>query len=205
MVTTVAARQLIIACGALAHELVALIKLNDWQHLDITCLPAELHNTPSKITAAVVDTIKRKQPDYAGIFVAYADCGTGGALDAALAQFDSVERIPGDHCYEFFAGRNHFLKLASDEIGTFYLTDYLARNFQRLIIKGLKIDRHPELQAMYFAHYKKLVYLAQTDNPQLDALARQAAAQLELEYEKVDTGLDPLNQVIVPFLSPMAR
>lgn len=184
----------------MAHELVALTKLNDWHHVDITCLPAEFHNTPAKITPAVVEAIERHCPNYGRIFVAYADCGTGGTLDAALAAFDGVERIPGDHCYEFFAGTETFKALAQSEIGTFYLTDFLARNFQRLIIRGLKIDRYPELQDLYFAHYKKLVYLAQTDNPRLDALARQAAKQLGLDYAKVDTGLTPLSRVVVPLL-----
>src|SRR5947208_3263146 len=140
---------LVIACGALAREIVALRRANGWTELDVTCLPATLHNRPERITDAVREKIRAHRDRYASIFVAYGDCGTGGALDAMLAE-EGVERIPGAHCYEMFAGSTVFATLADDEPGTFYLTDFLVRHFDRLVIRGLGIDRHPELRDQYF-------------------------------------------------------
>jgi hypothetical protein len=133
---------LVIACGALAREIVALRKLNGWSALDIQCLPPELHNRPERIPAAVREAIGAARAHYQRIFVAYADCGTGGRLDAVL-QAEQVERLPGAHCYEFFATSAAFAKLGEAEPGTFYLTDFLVRHFDRLVIAGLGIDRHP--------------------------------------------------------------
>lgn len=186
-----AAGVLVIACGALAHEIVALRKLNDWPHLTIQCLPAELHNRPEKIPAAVQEKIHANRGLYASLFVAYADCGTGGLLDAMLAQ-EQVERIPGAHCYEFFAGSPAFAALADSEPGTFYLTDFLLRHFQRLVIHGLGIDRHPELLAMYFGNYRRLVYLAQVENAQHIEDAKEAAKRLGLAFEYRFTGYGDL-------------
>ncbi len=180
-------RVLVIACGALAHDLVRVKEINRWDHLDIQCLPAELHNTPKLIPQAVADKIKKNRGQYHSIFAAYSDCGTGGLLDKMLAE-EGVERLPGAHCYEMFAGGTRFEQLHEAEIGTFYLTDFLARHFQRLIIKGLGIDRFPQLKKEYFGNYRKLVYLAQRDDEETDARARQAAEYLELEYERVFTG-----------------
>jgi hypothetical protein len=186
-----AAGVLVIACGALAHEIVALRKLNDWPHLTIQCLPAELHNRPEKIPAAVQEKIHANRGLYASLFVAYADCGTGGLLDAMLAQ-EQVERIPGAHCYEFFAGSSVFAALADSEPGTFYLTDFLLRHFERLVIHGLGIDSHPELLAMYFGNYRRLVYLAQVENPQHIEDAKEAARRLGLAFEYRFTGYGDL-------------
>lgn len=186
-----AAGVLVIACGALAHEIVALRKLNDWPHLTIQCLPAELHNRPEKIPAAVQEKIHANRGLYASLFVAYADCGTGGLLDAMLAQ-EQVERIPGAHCYEFFAGSSAFAALADSEPGTFYLTDFLLRHFERLVIHGLGIDSHPELLAMYFGNYRRLVYLAQVENPQHIEDAKEAARRLGLAFEYRFTGYGDL-------------
>ena len=186
---------LIIACGALAHELVRVRELNQWEHIDFQCLPAELHNKPQLIPAEVEKKIVQYKDQYARIFIGYSDCGTGGLLDKVLEQHQ-VERLPGAHCYEMYAGSNHFEQLAESEIGTFFLTDYLAKNFQRLIVKGLGMDRFPELKDQYFSHYKKLVYLAQLDDPKVDQLAQEAAEFLELEYQKVKTGDDHLNSAL---------
>ena len=133
---------LVIACGALAREIVALKKLNGWSALDIQCLPPELHNRPERIPAAVRAAIVAGRTEYERIFVAYADCGTGGRLDEVL-QAEHVERLPGAHCYEFFATSAAFAALGEAEPGTFYLTDFLVRHFDRLVIAGLGIDRHP--------------------------------------------------------------
>ena len=188
-----AAGTLVIACGALAREIVALREVNDWPHMDVQCLPAELHNRPEKIPAAVREKIRANRGRYASMFVAYADCGTGGLLDTVLAE-EQVERIPGAHCYEFFAGSAVFEALADREPGTFYLTDFLLRHFERLVIHGLGIDRHPELMSQYFGNYRKLVYLAQVESQQGIADGQRAADRLGLEFEYRVTGYGGLEQ-----------
>ena len=178
---------LVIACGALAHEIVALRRINDWPHLVVQCLPAELHNRPQKIPEAVRAKIQANRGKFASIFVAYADCGTGGLLDQVLRE-EGVERIPGDHCYEFFAGSREFAALADAEPGTFYLTDFLLRHFDRLVMRGLGIDKHPELLPMYFGNYKRLVYLTQLEQPGMLEAGQQAADRLGLSFEHRFTG-----------------
>ncbi len=179
---------LLIACGALAREIVELKRLNNWTHLKIRCLPAELHNRPEKIPRAVRAEIEDRRDDFEQIFVAYADCGTGGLLDKVLAEY-GVDRLSGAHCYEFFAGSAVFHELAEAEARTFYLTDFLTRHFDRLIRKGLGLDKHPELLPPYFGNYTRLVYLSQSDSPELAAMAEQHAQYLGLEYQYVHTGL----------------
>ena len=182
---------LVIACGALAREIVALRTLNNWPHMVVQCLPAELHNRPEKIPAAVRAKILAARGRFTSIFVAYGDCGTGGLLDAVL-QEEGAERIPGAHCYEFFAGSTQFAELAEAELGTFYLTDFLLQHFERLIIHGLGIDKHPELLPLYFGNYKKLSYLAQLPTEEKMAAGRAAAARLGLEFESHVTGYGEL-------------
>ena len=158
--------------------------------LDIACLAPDLHNRPDGIPAAVRQRIQRARADgYERIFIAYADCGTGGLLDPVVAE-EGVERLPGAHCYEVFAGGAAFAAMADAEPGTFWLTDFLVRNFERLVIRGLGIDRHPELQPIYFAHYTRVVYLSQTDDPHLLDMARLAAERLGLAFEHRATGID---------------
>jgi hypothetical protein len=183
------ANVLLIACGALAREIVELTRLNGWEHVRIQCLPAELHNRPERIPDAVRTEIEGNRDSFEHIFVAYADCGTGGHLDLVLEEF-GIERLPGAHCYEFFAGTAAFEKLSAADPATFYLTDFLTRHFDRLIRRGLGLDRHPELMEQYFGNYSRLVYLAQTKSPGLELLAREHAAWLGLGYEYVFTGLD---------------
>ena len=186
---------LIIACGALAREITALKRANAWEQLDVRCLPADLHNRPERIPAAVRALIRASRAHYRSIFVAYADCGTGGLLDAVLAEED-VERIPGAHCYEFFATSPVFTALADAEIGTFYLTDFLLRHFERLVIQGLGLDKHPELFPTYFGNYRKLVYLAQ--RPSTDAIerARAIATRMGLSFESRVTGYGTLETAL---------
>lgn len=192
------ATTLVIACGAIAHELVALRAQHGWQHMTIQCLPARWHNRPEHIAPGVEEKIIAAGEKFDRVFVAYADCGTGGMLDQVLERH-GVERLAGSHCYEFLAGSAVFEQLADDEVGTFYLTDFLARHFERLILSGLGIDRHPELLPMYFGNYTRLVYLAQRDDPGLDERAEAAATHLGLTYERRATGLGPLDAQLVRF------
>jgi hypothetical protein len=194
-------RVLLVACGALAREIIAVRDANGWTHLDLACLPAKLHNRPQVIPDAVRARIRRARQDgYEQVFVVYADCGTGGLLDRVCAD-EGVERIEGPHCYSFFDGNGVFAARAeAGEVTAFYLTDFLARQFETLIWRGMGLDRHPELLPMIFGNYEKLVYLAQTNNPALEANARAAAERLGLEYERRPTGYGDL----VPFLSRAA-
>lgn len=187
---------IVIGCGALARELVALTRRAGLPHVDLTCLPATLHNRPERIPGAVAERIRRvRAQGYDRIFVAYADCGTGGMLDRVLER-EGVERLAGAHCYEVYAGRAAFEALAEEEPGTFYLTDFLARNFDRLVIRGLGLDRHPELLSLYFGNYRRLVYLAQTQDPVLVRAARGAARRLGLTFELRSTGYGELGPAI---------
>ena len=183
-----ARRVLVIACGALAHEIAALRRLNGWSAVDVRCLPPELHMRPERIPGSVQTAIREARGRYAAIFVAYADCGTGGTLDAVL-KAEGVERLPGAHCYEFYATPASFAALGEAEIGTFYLTDFLTRHFERLVWAGLGLDRHPELQPQYFGHYTKVVYLAQVEGPQLTRQAEAVAKRLGLAFERIQTCL----------------
>lgn len=188
-----------IGCGALANELVELTRRAGLPAMDLTCLPASLHNRPERIPGAVARKIRRARADgYDRIFVAYADCGTGGLLDRVL-EAEGVARLEGAHCYEVYAGRAAFAALAEAEPGTFYLTDFLARNFDRLVIHGLGLDRHPELLPVYFGNYRRLVFLAQRDDPTLTALAVAAAVRLGLRFERRLAGLGELAPAIATF------
>lgn len=182
-------RILLIACGALAREILDLKEANGWTHLDLTCLPAKLHLHPDRITVAVAETVEANRAAYDGIFVVYADCGTGGLLQAKCAEL-GVEMIAGPHCYSFYEGNAAFA--ARDECTAFYLTDFLCRQFDAFVWKPMGFDRHPELIPMMFGNYEKLVFQAQTDDPALDAKARDCAARLGLAYERRLTGYGDL-------------
>lgn len=186
---------LIIACGALAREILDLKAANGWTHLDLTCLPANYHLYPDKITQAVRDAVAKHRDAYQDIFVAYADCGTGGLLQAACAEL-GVQMVAGPHCYSFFEGNDRFAETSVDEITTFYLTDFLVRQFDAFIIKPMGLDRHPELRDMYFGNYEKLVYQAQTDDPALTAKARTCADRLGLKFERRFTGYGDLKTAL---------
>jgi hypothetical protein len=186
-----AASTLLIACGALAREIAALRRANGWSALDVRCLPAELHNRPERIAPAVREAIRANRACYSSIFVVYGDCGTGGQLDAVLAE-EGVERLPGAHCYEFFATAQVFAQLAESEPGTFYLTDFLLRHFERLVVRPLGLDRHPELKDEYFRHYRKLVYLSQAERPGAIEQARGIAQRFGFDFEHRFTGYGQL-------------
>ena len=187
------AKLLVIACGALAREIVWLQKLNGWNQIDLQCLDAELHNRPKLIPQKLREKIKQNRAKYEHIFVAYADCGTGGEINRVLAEAgETVERLPGAHCYSFYAGEQRFTEIAEQELGTFYLTDFLVEHFDRLVIKGLKLDKYPELRDQYFAHYRLVVYLSQRQDAGLVASAKHAAAFLGLEFRHEAVGYGDL-------------
>ena len=186
---------LLIACGALAREIVDLIEANNWQGFDIQCLPAKWHNTPDLIVPGVQEKISKARGRYKNIYVLYGDCGTGGQLDAMLEK-EGVERIEGPHCYAFFSGNAEFAKRAEHEFDAFYLTDYLARHFDKLIWEGLGLHRHPELLTDYFGNYSKIVYLAQIEDSTLREKAEKAAQRLGLAYEYRFTGYGELASVL---------
>jgi len=183
-------RVLLIACGALAHEVLALKRANGWDHLDLQCLPANLHLWPDRITVAVADAVVKHRAAYDSIFVVYADCGTGGKLQQKCKDL-GVEMIEGPHCYSFFEGNAAFAA-HPDEITAFYLTDFLVRQFDAFVWKPMGFDRHPELRDMMFGNYTTLVYQAQTDDPGLDARAQDCARRLGLAYERRFTGYGDL-------------
>jgi len=192
---------LVIGCGALARELVELTRRSGLPAVDLTCLPASLHNRPERIPDAVRRRIRRaRAAGYERLFVAYADCGTGGLLDRVLEE-EGVSRLAGAHCYEVYAGSAAFAAVQDEEPGTFYLTDFLARNFEGLVVRGLGLDRHPDLLPVYFGNYRRLVYLAQVDDDALTATARAAAERLGLAFERRLTGLGELESSIAAFAS----
>jgi hypothetical protein len=186
---------LIISCGALAREVQAVLDANRLEHIDLTCLPAILHNRPERIPEAVRGAIRENRSRYDRIAIAYADCGTGGMLDAVCAE-EGVIRIYGPHCYAFYSGTEAFLAAGDAEMEAFFLTDFLARQFDAFVIEPLGLDRHPELRDMYFGNYRRLVYLAQTEDADLDERARAAAGRLGLAYERRMTGLGDLQSFV---------
>ena len=184
-------RTLILGCGALAREILAVIAINRLDHLTLRCLPANLHNHPEKIPDAVRQAVRQSRADFDRIFVAYADCGTGGLLDKVLSE-EGVERLPGAHCYAFFSGIADFEARTGTDMRAFFLTDFLVRQFDTLVIEGLGLDRHPELRDDYFGNYEKIVYLAQTRDSRLLAQAEVAAGKLGLAFEVRYTGYGEL-------------
>ncbi|MCA3555683.1 DUF1638 domain-containing protein [Aestuariivirga sp.] len=184
---------LLLACGALGREIVDLIERNRWTGFDLQCLPAKWHNTPDKIVPALRERILEARPRYQSIFVLYGDCGTGGGIDTLLAE-EGIERLEGPHCYAFFSGQEVFARTAEEDVTAFFLTDYLARHFDKLIWEGLGMDRHPELLPLYFGNYTRIVFLAQTRNEELARKAMAAAKKLGLAYEYRYTGYGELER-----------
>lgn len=191
-------RTLVLACGALARELRDIVGLHELQNVSIECLPAELHNTPARIPGALLDRLGRVSDDYDRILIGYADCGTAGAIDTICGD-EGIERIPGAHCYEFFTGGDRFGAMHDADPTVFYLTDFLVKHFDRIVMRGLGITDHPELRDAYFGNYTKVIHLAQTDDPDLDQRAREAAATLGLTHERLATGYGDLAETVVAF------
>ncbi|WP_172294867.1 DUF1638 domain-containing protein [Pseudoruegeria sp. HB172150] len=194
-------RVLLLACGALAREILDLIEANGWTHLDLMCLPAILHNRPDRIPDAIRQAVARHRAEYETIHVVYADCGTGGQLARTCKEL-GLDLVEGPHCYSFFEGNKRFLDRAEDEISAFYLTDFLVRQFDAFVWKPLGLDRHPDLRDMYFGNYTKLVYQAQTDDPVLDARAQDCANRLGLAYERRLTGYGDLATTLESWAKP---
>ena len=188
-------RLLVIGCGALAEELSALKRANQWTARDIKCLDAALHNRPEQIADRLESVLAQYHAEYTNILIAYADCGTGGAVDRVARQFNA-QRLPGAHCYEFYATSPVFEALAEAEPGTFYLTDFLVRHFDRLVIEEMKLDEYPELEEMLFGRYRKVVYLAQVESSELLQQAERAARRLKLPLEVVTTGYGLLAKTV---------
>jgi hypothetical protein len=189
---------LVIACGALASELRAVLKAQDLAGaVEVTYLPANLHNRPERIVPELEPLLDEAAAQHRAVFVAYADCGTGGALDALLERHPGVTRLPGSHCYEFFSGAEQFAAMHEEELGTLFLTDFLAKHFEPLLWQGLGLDRHPQLRDMYFGNYRRVVLISQSDDHEVIELARSAADRLGLDFEHRHVGLRPFTAAVV--------
>ncbi len=193
--TATKGRVLLLACGALAREILSLIKTNGWSHLELKCLPANLHLYPDRIPAEVEKSVLKYRAEYDGIFVVYADCGTGGQLLQKCKEL-GVKMVEGPHCYSFFETNSAFAKLTEEECTAFYLTDFLVRQFDAFVWKPMGLDRHPELLETYFGNYEKLVYQAQTNQPDLDEKAAEIATRMGLKYERRFTGYGDLETTL---------
>lgn len=193
---------LVIACGALAREVQAIKRVGGWGHLHIRCIDARLHFRPALIPGRLRTEIARARDRYRRIFVAYADCGTYGEIDRVLATEAGVERLPGIHCYQFFAGARRFGQLSDAEPGSFYLTDFLVRFFDRFVIEALRLEQHPELIEQFFGNYRRVVYLSQTRDARLLVAARAAARYLQLDFHHIHSGYGELETQLVRFAVP---
>ncbi|MEZ2127207.1 MULTISPECIES: DUF1638 domain-containing protein [unclassified Sinorhizobium] len=187
----------VIACGAIAREILAIIRLNNLDHIDLHCLPAIYHSYPQKIAPALENAIAAaRSRGFDKIFIGYADCGTGGAIDK-ICEREGIERLSGPHCYSFFSGNEDFAARWDQDVTSFFLTDFLARQFEAFVIEPLGLDRHPELKEMYFGNYRKVIYLSQEEDPDLQRKAKEAAAYLGLDYEYRFTGYGDLARELV--------
>ncbi len=188
---------LVIACGALATELRAVLKTQGLaEAVEVVYLPANLHNRPERIVPELEPLLDAAAAQGRTVFVAYADCGTGGALDALLERHPGVRRLPGSHCYEFFSGAEQFAAMHEEELGTLFLTDFLAKHFEPLLWQGLGLDRYPQLRDMYFGNYRRVVLISQTTSESIVAQGRAAAERLGLEFEHRHVGLEPFTGLV---------
>ena len=187
-------RILVLACGALAREIKALVAVNGIENVNVEYLPASLHNRPEKICEQLRQRLEQAR-DFDRVFLGYADCGTAGDIDRLCAEFQ-IKRLPGSHCYEFYLGPGSFDRLHDEEPGTFYLTDYLAKHFDRLVFEILGIDDHPELFDLYFANYRRVVFLTQDNSSETREAASAAARRLGLPLLTIPTGWGQLETSI---------
>ena len=189
-------RSLVIACGALANELFTIKTMNKWDHYDVQCLDAKLHNRPALIAPKLKEVIAEKGAGYKQILIGYADCGTNGAIDALIDADSRLERLAGPHCFSFFIGEAEYNRLSDQEPGTFWLTDFLVRHFESMVIRNLGLDRHPELRDAYFGNYTNLTYISQLVDEELISLAKECAERLELEFRHIHTGFGAFEQAL---------
>ena len=180
-------RLLVLACGALAREVLAVSRANRWEHVDVHCLPAKLHVTPDRIPAAVDEALAQRIGRYDRVFVGYADCGTAGALDRVIERH-GAERLPGAHCYAVYAGLDEWEAMHDEEPGTYYLTDFLVQHFDSLVVRPLGLDRHPQQREDYIGNYRRVLYLSQADDPAMVEAARACAERIGLPFEHRATG-----------------
>ncbi len=189
----------IIACGMIAREVLAINEQISGQPFDLKCLPAEFHHHPRKIAPALDIAISAaKSEGYRDIIVGYADCGSGGEIDK-VCEKHRVTRINGPHCFAFYLGNDQFDQNDGDYITTFFITDFLARHFETFLLIPLGLDKHPELLPMYFGNYTRALYLAQTQDRELDDKAKAAAKFLGLTYERQFTGYGDLSTALKKF------
>lgn len=188
---------LAICCGAVAREIVGIVRDNGWNHICVECLPAKMHNKPDDLPEAVRAKIRAARDRYKNILVLYSDCGTGGLMSKMLDE-EGIDGIGGAHCYEVFAGAERFREIIEEEAGCFFVTNFLARHFEKLVYQGLGLDRYPQLRDTYFGRYKKLVYLAQSRDEEVEALARAAAESIGLEFEVRFTGYGGFEEFLAP-------
>jgi len=190
-------RILLIACGALAREILAITDINGLDHIDLTCLPAKLHLYPDQITLAVEGAVLKHRGTYDKICVVYADCGTGGELKQKCDEL-GVEMVPGPHCYSFFEGNEQFAQhTEAGEITAFYLTDFLVKQFDAFIWKPMGLDKNPELRDMIFGNYTKLIYQSQLSDPALLEKAQDCATRMGLVFEHRHTGYGELQDAVL--------
>ena len=193
---------LVIACGALASELRAVLRAQGLDDaVDVTYLPANLHNRPERIVPELEPLLDEAAAQGRPVFIGYADCGTGGALDALLERHPEATRLPGSHCYEFFSGSDAFTAMHEEELGTFFLTDFLAKHFDALLWQGLGLDKHPQLLDMYFGNYKRVVLISQSEDESIIDRGRAAARRLGLEFEHRHVGLEPFTDAVTNAVS----
>ena len=190
-------KTLLLACGALAKDLMWLIQANGLDHLEIQCLPAQLHHAPARIPEAVRAQLRKNQDRYQKIFVVYGDCGTGGALDRVLGEEGGIERIPGPHCFSFMWGNRAFAEYSDDHITTFFLTDFFCRHFEKFMWEAYGLDRHKSMVDFVFGNYEKLAFLAQTEDADLRAKAEEIAARLGLTFEYRRVGFGDLERAVL--------
>lgn len=193
---TLADKSLVIACGALANEIFAIKAMNDWDHFDVQCLDAKLHNRPSLIAPKLEEVINARGKDYKHILIGYADCGSSGDIDALVNSDARLERLKGPHCFSFFLGEVEFETLSDETPGTFWLTDFLVRHFDSMVIKNLGLDTHPELRDVYFGNYTDLIYLSQRHDESLINAAEVCAEQLGLSFRHIHTGFGTFEQAL---------
>ncbi len=188
---------LVVACGALANELYTIKAMNNWNHFDVQCLDAKLHNQPALIAPRLEEVIAATGGDYEQILIGYADCGSNGAIDALVDADPRLQRLSGPHCFSFFMGESEFERLSDQEPGTFWMTDFLVRHFDSMVIRNLGLDRHPELRDSYFGNYTNLTYISQRQDESIVNAAKVCAERLALDFRHIHTGFGTLEQALI--------